>query len=165
MSNPTPPAPSTRSVCERLLAWNGIDTRSEPYIDLLRDARLAIGQPDSDALDALDAATTQLKEQGRFVEELRGMRDDLSRKLADEKDLSRTFQEQCDELRADVRSLTQQLDAANKRAENAEAKLRELESVSGKLISQHGDIHRKHAEQLGFLAGWLLDQLIERGSS
>lgn len=55
-----------------------------------------------------------------------------------------------------------QLDAANKRAEDAEAKLRELESATGKTIAQHGDIQRVHIQELEFTARWLLDEILQR---
>lgn len=111
-----------RSVCERLVTYLNNHPLTMFGDELLRDARLALGQPD-DLREAHDAVAQRLVEVQR------------------------------------------QLDAANKRAEDAEAKLRELESVTGKTSAQHGDIHRKHAEQLEFLARWLLDRIIERGAS
>lgn len=48
-----------------------------------------------------------------------------------------------------------------KRAEEAEAKLRELEESTPKLLKQWSENAQSHRRQLEFLAGWLLDRLVE----
>lgn len=161
----TDPTPTCRSVCDRLVAAYPNTAWYVEGCDIITAARLALGQPDSDAALRADRDRLQRIINDAFAALPGSNHLNLT---IDGSNLLRHIEEckeEFDELRADVKALTQQLDAANKRAEAAEAKLRELESVTGKTIAQHGDIHRKHAEQLEFLAGWLLDRLVERGQS
>ena len=134
-----------RSVCERLLAWNGIDTRAEPYLDLLRDARLALGQPDGDA-------------------------DELRRKLLAGQEAMEVeqkhyadLQAQYDELRADVRSLTQQLDESKRLASEWQKRAEEAELRCAALAGQR-DGCDEELSRVRFLADWLLDRLVERSA-
>ena len=107
-----------RSVCERIAQWNG----EESWDQTMRDARLALAQPDdADLREAHDAVSARLVEVQR------------------------------------------QLDAANKRAEEAEAKQREAENAVAEQAEKIMEINRC----VGFwqaMAETIIDRLVGRSA-
>ena len=174
------PTVTCRSVCERLVKYaspRDVFCRAESLPGIIKEARIALGQPDGDA---------------DLRNEIRLLRDGAKemQKHLDAANESR------DELRADVRSLTQQLDESKrlasewqKRAEDAENTIAnqnallarsstkdvtiELGKMTQRAEEAEAEAVRLRKQRDGtdvelskamFLANWLLDRLVERSA-
>ena len=194
-----------RSVCERLVKWFDKGAMHGAGIENIScDARLALGQPDSDArsLEIANGRATQYHDEIVRLERLLGEKDRqldaankrvqdiaterdqfwddhnaIAERLKESKRLASEWQKRAEEaeatvaqqnallVKASTKDATIELGKMTQRAEEAEAKLRELEATTPKLLQQWSENAQAQRKQLEFLAEWLLDRLVERGQS